>query len=552
MATIKEQLESIGDAIRLKTGGTALLSLEEMAQELNNIPEKSAQDLAFSGSSVIVPAGNYKEQAVKEIATSELNKPTITVNSNGKITATVTQEEGYIAADNPGEAIVKTSDYQLPTKAAQTITPGKTNITIAANTYLTGVQTIKGDSNLVASNIVSGKTIFGVAGSFNSVDAVLNFKVIGGTTRPTSPANNTIWVNTSTTITSWDFSSSQPERRSGNKNLIVYPYNTSSYTANGITFTANSNGTITASGTATAQTTLYLHNNEDCLSLPAGAYCLSGASSSGSSSTYIIGIKYSYDNWATASYTSTGDTPTSKSVTFTDPVKLIIYLQVKSGVKCNNVVFSPQLEKGTSATSFVAGNAQGQVWINVDTSSDLSFNALKTNAIQLYPTEVYQYYNAKWNKMTVECYQDKAWKSLLSELYLFNNGDTCDSSTGGWTAASGGSVGTTLDVANGGTGPTYIQYAQVITNKAIDFSQFNTLHINVSSYSSTGTVTISTTSGGSAAASVTINAKKEFTLNIADCDDAYFIKLRTEGKQHNSNSWLSTGFYADKIWLTKD
>lgn len=409
MATIKEQLESIGDAIRLKTGGTALLSLEEMAQELNNIPEKSAQDLTFSGSSVIVPAGNYKEQAVKEIATSELNEPTITVNSNGKITATVIQEEGYIAADNPGEAIVKTSDYQLPTKAAQTITPGKTNITIAANTYLTGVQTIKGDSNLVANNIVSGKTIFGVAGNYNPTDAVLNFKVVGGTTKPTSPANNTIWVNTSTTITSWEVNPNTP-----------------------------------------TQTT------------------------------------------------------------------------------------------------------NGKVWIYVGVSSDLSFNALKTNAIQLYPIEVYQYYSSKWNKMAAEGYQNGTWKSLLSELYLFNNGDTCDSSTGGWTAASGGSVGTTLDVANGGTGPTYIQYAQVITNKAIDFSQFNTLHINVSSYSSTGTVTISTTSGGSAAASVTINAKKEFTLNIADCDDAYFIKLRTEGKQHNSNSWLSTGFYADKIWLTKD
>lgn len=38
----------------------------------------------------------------------------------------------------------------------------------------------------------------------------LNFKIVGGTTQPTSPTENTIWVNTSDTITGYEFSSSQP------------------------------------------------------------------------------------------------------------------------------------------------------------------------------------------------------------------------------------------------------------------------------------------------------------------------------------------------------
>ncbi len=50
-------------------------------------------------------------------------------------------------------------------KAAATITPGTSNQNIAANQYLTGAQTIKGDANLVAANIISGKSIFGVAGN---------------------------------------------------------------------------------------------------------------------------------------------------------------------------------------------------------------------------------------------------------------------------------------------------------------------------------------------------------------------------------------------------
>lgn len=52
----------------------------------------------------------------------------------------------------------------IPTKGAQTYTPGTANQTIAAGQYLTGPQTIKGDPNLISANIVKGKTIFGVPG----------------------------------------------------------------------------------------------------------------------------------------------------------------------------------------------------------------------------------------------------------------------------------------------------------------------------------------------------------------------------------------------------
>lgn len=39
----------------------------------------------------------------------------------------------------------------------------------------------------------------------------LNFEVVGGTTQPTNPNENTIWVNTSTEITKWTFSVEEPE-----------------------------------------------------------------------------------------------------------------------------------------------------------------------------------------------------------------------------------------------------------------------------------------------------------------------------------------------------
>lgn len=54
----------------------------------------------------------------------------------------------------------------IPTKGAQTYTPGTTNQTIAAGQYLTGPQTIKGDPNLRPENIKKGVSIMGITGSF--------------------------------------------------------------------------------------------------------------------------------------------------------------------------------------------------------------------------------------------------------------------------------------------------------------------------------------------------------------------------------------------------
>jgi len=69
---------------------------------------------------------------------------------------------GIKAHDKSGAVITGS----IASQGAQTITPGTANKTIAAGKYLSGKQTIKGDANLVAGNIKSGVSIFGVAGSY--------------------------------------------------------------------------------------------------------------------------------------------------------------------------------------------------------------------------------------------------------------------------------------------------------------------------------------------------------------------------------------------------
>lgn len=104
-------------------------------------------------------ANNLPDAGGDPVETVEQATPTISVDSNGKITATSEQAEGYV------EAGTKTATTQLDTQAAQTITPGTSNQTIPSGLYLTGTQTIKGDANLVASNIKKGVSIFNVLGT---------------------------------------------------------------------------------------------------------------------------------------------------------------------------------------------------------------------------------------------------------------------------------------------------------------------------------------------------------------------------------------------------
>lgn len=80
------------------------------------------------------------------------------VNKNLSINEVYTIAKGY--HDGTGKV------YQtITTKAQQTYTPGTSDQTITSGQYLTGSQIIKGDSNLVASNIVKDANIFGIIGS---------------------------------------------------------------------------------------------------------------------------------------------------------------------------------------------------------------------------------------------------------------------------------------------------------------------------------------------------------------------------------------------------
>lgn len=85
----------------------------------------------------------------------------------------------------------------VPTKGAQTYTPGTTNQTIAANQYLTGPQTIKGDPNLKPENIKKGVSIMGITGTYNGPVPEIYYIWTGSVWGLQNPSMTLTWADTS-------------------------------------------------------------------------------------------------------------------------------------------------------------------------------------------------------------------------------------------------------------------------------------------------------------------------------------------------------------------
>lgn len=123
------------------------------------------------------------------------------------------------------------------------------------------------------------------------------------------------------------------------ENLIPYPYTETTKTANGVTFTVNSDGSITVNGTATSDADFMLLRGP--VQGYSESYFLSGCPLGGSDTTYYISENF------------TASKDTGNGVVLNNlPSDQVWRIVIKSGTTVNNLVFRPMLNAGTTAKPY--------------------------------------------------------------------------------------------------------------------------------------------------------------------------------------------------------
>lgn len=159
----KEQLISMANAVRGATGSSDNFNAGELSDVVVTVLGQGGGEDVSEEVDEYTRLVNELEATIEQLPVpypkAILSSPTIEVSSSGLITSTISQPASQVE-----EQTVSTTK-QLLTQGAQVWTPSTANQTIPANTYLTGAQTIKGDSNLIPANIAKGTSIFGVEGT---------------------------------------------------------------------------------------------------------------------------------------------------------------------------------------------------------------------------------------------------------------------------------------------------------------------------------------------------------------------------------------------------
>ena len=187
-----------------------------------------------------------------------------------------------------------------------------------------------------------------------------------------------------------EIQSAKADFRCVGKNLIPYPYSDgTSKTSNGITFTVNSDGSVTANGTATGESIFTLRQGGASLKSTNNIkvhtdknLVLSGCPSGGSPNNYMIQVSLTNGTniWASA----WGDRGEGKSFSFIPSVGYynisIIRIVIASGVTANNLTFRPMLTLEDADQTYELNQHK-------DVTTDLTLRAIEVASTDDYTYE---------------------------------------------------------------------------------------------------------------------------------------------------------------------
>lgn len=279
--TPTESAQTIGGANTMMEGAVTVSAIPSNYVG-SGITQRSSTDLTVSGATVTAPSGYYSAQASKAVSSgtatpaSTISGTSATV-STGTNTLTLSKSvsntpqvsAGYISSGTAGNSSVSLT-ANVTTKGTATITPTTTNQTIASGTYLTGTQTISGDANLVAGNIKSGTSIFGVTGTYTggggSSDVAMGTLTVASNVNTSTSTQITNTTTIGFTPTKFFFYRSDRSATSNHVNQASFVTLGTSYYVR--TMTRYSSNALSTSGNTnnwTTQTAGYLYFNSDTI-----------------------------------------------------------------------------------------------------------------------------------------------------------------------------------------------------------------------------------------------------------------------------------------------
>lgn len=273
--------------------------------------------------------------------------------------------------------------------------------------------------------------------------APLNFKVVGGTTEPTNPKENMIWVNTDQKITEWAFAVENPYIHTSDE----------LYTAVGVT----SGHYLDASGKEVASTS---YKTTAMIDLPDGTYSVAIAASSTDS-----GVPHH------AFYNAEGElisTVLRKTGTAA--------YDVPSGAK--SVRISVRSDDAGSLIATYTTAKEGAVWFPTGTHSPVEFNAVKKNRVQVYPLSARQHISGAWVTKTPKSCQDGTWGEWIYILFDKTEGIN---NLSGW-AEYKSDYATSITVNSSGNlqiGMSSHSYNAVVNKTAIDTTPYSVMTFTV-------------------------------------------------------------------------